>query len=140
MNNYNSNEWIKLGAGKHSSSMQFYCPKCDSSNMEIYGANMRWNYQRQRWQIVDTKDPVFQCFDCHEQIPYEQSTRKKNIGHVAYYRHTFITDKRSVITDRKKRLSSQCKMCRKPIPKAEGVMSSPQVIGWCKDCYYKGGL
>ena len=97
-----SNEWIKLGKGKHSSSMLFCCPKCESSDMEIYGANMRWNYQRQRWQIVDTKDAMFQCFNCDEQIPYDESTRKKNIGHVAYYRHTFITDKRSISTDRKK--------------------------------------
>ena len=128
MNNYNSNEWIKLGAGKHSSSMQFHCPKCDSSNMEIYGANMRWNYHRQRWQIVDTKDPVFQCFDCHEQIPYEQSTRKKNIGHVAYYRHTFITDKRNVITDRKNRGGCSCggviyrsNLCRRCYEQAGGL-------------------
>ena len=76
------NEWIKLDAGKHSSSMEFYCPKCDSNDMQLYGANMWWNYKRQRWQIVDTKNAMFQCFDCDEQIPYEESTRKKNMSKI----------------------------------------------------------
>lgn len=135
-----SNEWIVLGKGKHSSSMQFCCPSCDSSNMEIYGANMRWNYSRQRWEIVDTNDAMFQCFACDEQTSYDESTRKKNIGHVAYYRHTFITDKRSISTDRKKIPSNKCKRCGKEFKgKAKTVMSASQIVGWCNDCYYKGG-
>ena len=73
-----SNEWIKL--------MGFYCPKCDSNDMQLYGANMWWNYKRQRWQIVDPKDAMFQCFNCDEQTPYEEATKKKQI-HLPILKH-----------------------------------------------------
>ena len=72
--------WRTLEKGDHSSFMQFYCPKCDSDDIELYGANMRWNYKRQRWQIVSPKDAMFQCSNCDEQTSYEESTRKKHLG------------------------------------------------------------
>ena len=74
--------WRTLEKGDHSSFMQFYCAKCDSDDIELYGANMRWNYKRQRWQIVSPKDAMFQCFNCDEQTSYEESTRKKNMSKI----------------------------------------------------------
>jgi predicted RNA-binding Zn-ribbon protein involved in translation (DUF1610 family) len=29
------NEWIKLDAGKHSSSMKFYCPECENNSIYL---------------------------------------------------------------------------------------------------------
>ena len=134
-------EYLKWLKTKRNSSpvqngkMLFTCPKCDSSDIELYGANMRWNYNRQRWQIANIEDSMVRCFKCNEQTPYVETAGGKK------HKEDVIKRAESMMELRKKIPGNQCKRCGKALQEAKGaVMSSSQIIGWCKSCYYKEGL
>jgi len=43
------------------------CHKCESNNIEIFGANLSWSVDKQQWHIVNEEDTMYQCHSCDTQ-------------------------------------------------------------------------
>ena len=47
--------------------IEYSCHKCESDDIEIFGANLSWSVDKQQWHIVNEKDAMYQCHSCDTQ-------------------------------------------------------------------------